>query len=446
MKPNDFLPTSKLGRTYASGKTALKLGAHTVGYWSRKPFLSAESQKALKEVYDRQSGEILFQGLSLLKGTALKIAQMLSMELDIFPPAVRRELSKACHQVPPMNRALVRKIITANLGKPPEALFAFFEPTAFAAASLGQVHRATARDGSPLAVKIQYPGISATIRNDVQMIKALLFPLPDYHLLKPVLSEIEARLMEEIDYEQEARHLVYFNEHLELEHVAVPVFYPETSCQNVLSQGRLEGEPLNDWLSGGPSREERDAVAQQLHTIYLNGLYGLNCIHADPNPGNFLIGPDLTIGLVDFGCIKCFDARFVDLYKQLPRMALKGTAGEVGDLIRAFGLLGSHPEKQASDRITRMFMEIGKWFAQLYEDEYFDFGAHPDFVERGKQISYQSMALRKHMRDVNTNFVYLHRTRYGLIRLFETMKARVRMWNPYEWEGEPDGQKKSNGS
>jgi len=245
--------------------------------------------------------------------------------------------------------------------------------------------------------------------------------------------------MEEIDYEQEAQHLVYFKYQLELDQVAVPAFFPETSCQNVLSQGRLEGVPLSEWLSGCPSQEERDAVARKLHTIYLYGLYEFNCIHADPNPGNFLVGPDLSIGLVDFGCIKCFDPRFVDLYKQLPRMALVGTADEVWDLIRAFGMPGDHPDRQAHDIITNIFMETGKWFAQLYEHEYFDFGAHPDFIERGKQISYQSMALRKHMKEVNTNFVYLHRTRYGLIRLFEMIKARVRMWNPYEWEGEKDG-------
>ena len=143
---------------------------------SRKPFLSKTGRRDLKAEYNRKSGEILFQGLSLLKGTALKIAQMLSMELDIFPPEVRRELAKSCHQVPPMNRALVRKIVTSSLGKPPEEVFASFDANAFAAASLGQVHLATARTGEPLAIKIQYPGIRATISNDVQMIKTLLFP------------------------------------------------------------------------------------------------------------------------------------------------------------------------------------------------------------------------------------------------------------------------------
>ena len=435
MKPDEYLPTGKLSRTYTGGKTALKLGVRSVGYWSRKPFLSAESQRALKETFDQRSGEILFQGLSLLKGTALKIAQMLSLEMDIFPPAVRKELSRACYQVPPMNRALVRKSITSNLGQPPEALFADFEPMAFAAASLGQVHRATAKDGTPLAVKIQYPGIRATIGNDLQMIKALLFALPEYQLIKPGLREIEMRLMEEIDYEQEARHLVLFKKQLNLDHVRVPVFFPETSNRQVLTQSRLEGMPLDQWLATDPSQVARDTVAARLNTIYIQGLYELNCIHADPNPGNFLVGADLSVGLVDFGCIKCFDPHFVNLYKNLPRTALIGSEGDVWELLGGFGLLDDQPEQKVRDIITQIFMETGKWFAQLYQAEYFDFGAQPDFIERGKRITYHSLALRKYIKQINTNFIYLHRTRYGLIRLFEMMKARVRIWNPYEWEG-----------
>ena len=284
-----------------------------------------------------------------------------------------------------MNRALVRKAIVSNLGRPPEELFASFEPMAFAAASLGQVHRAVAHSGEPLAVKIQYPGIGTTICNDIQMIKALLFPLPEYQLLRPVLKEIEERLLEETDYEQEARHLLFFKAHLKAEKIQVPALFAETSCRNILSQSRQEGIPLDEWLSHAPSQEQRDIVARRLNLIYLQGLYKLNCIHADPNPGNFLIGPDLGISLVDFGCIKCFDRSFVDLYRQLPRMALVGTTREVWDLIQAFGMFGSNPDKAAETTISDLYMKIGKWFAKLYEQEYFDFGANPDFIEEGKQ-------------------------------------------------------------
>ena len=436
MKMNEAFPTSKLSRTYTGGKTALRIGARTLGYLSHKPFLSADQKKISKTLLDRKSGEILFQGLSALKGTALKIAQMLSLELDIFPPEVRRELAKSCNQVPPMNRALVRKIIISNLGRPPEELFTSFEPTAFAAASLGQVHRAVALGGEPLAVKIQYPGIATTIRNDIQMIKTLLFALPEYQLLRPVLKEIEERLLEETDYELEAEHLQFFRERMKLDPIHVPALFADTSCGNILCQSRLEGLPLHEWLSRGPDREQRDRVAQQLQSLFLHGLYELNCIHADPNPGNFLIASDVTIGLVDFGCVKAFDRRFVDHYKQLPRVAMAGSAEEVWDLIRSFGMLAGNPDKETQTKISTMFMDTGKWFARLYENEYFDFGANPDFMEEGKQIGFQSMALRKYMKQVNTNFVYLHRTRYGLIRLFELMQARVRMWNPFEWEGD----------
>ena len=253
--------------------------------------------------------------------------------------------------------------------------------------------------------------------------------------MRPILVEIEERLMEEIDYEQEARHLTLFKNRFHVDQVTVPDFFPETSCHNILSQSRITGMPLNEWLNTGPSQTARDTVANRLHAIYMHGLYELNCIHADPNPGNFLIGPDLEIGLVDYGCVKCFDRKFVDLYKQMPRMAITGTSEEVWGLIKAFGMLGEEADPQTSEKITAIFMETGKWFAELYKQEYFDFGAHPDFIEKGKQLSFQSMDLRKYMKDVNTNFVFLHRTRYGLIRLFEQMQARVRMWNEYEYRG-----------
>ena len=138
------------------------------------------------------------------------------------------------------------------------------------------------------------------------------------------------------------------------------------------------------------------------------------------------IGPSTRI--VDLGC---GTGNYADLLQKI-------TSSQVFGVEPSAGMLSKAKQKESA-----VLFKAGDATHVPFEDEYFDFGAHPDFVERGKQISYQSIALRKHMKDVNTNFVYLHRTRYGLIRLFEIMKARVRMWNPYEWEGEPDGQKKS---
>ena len=131
-------------------------------------------------------------------------------------------VQKSYNQVPPINRALVRKIIQNNFHKAPEEVFAEFDPTAFAAASLGQVHRATAKDGSPLAIKVQYPNMKATIRNDIQIVKTALRPMRDYDLFLPALEEIEERLLEETDYLQEAKNTQFFKDKLQLENVIVP--------------------------------------------------------------------------------------------------------------------------------------------------------------------------------------------------------------------------------
>lgn len=431
-----FFPRSKWERTRTGGKTALKLGARAVRYWSEKTFSDKQRQPSLKEAFDQESGAILFQGLSLLKGTALKIAQMLSLELDLFPPGMRQELAKACDQVPPMNRALVRKVVQASLGQPPEWLFAHFDPIAFAAASLGQVHRAIARSGEPLAVKIQYPGIQATLRSDIQMVKALLLPFTEYRFLEPALAEIEARLMEETDYLAEARHLAFFKQHLKIDGVKVPTLCTALSTDKVISQSFLSGKPFNAWLADNPSQTDRDLVAQRLYAIFTEGLYGLHCIHADPNPGNFLVGEDLTVGLLDFGCVKRLDPEFVQLYRQLPRVALLGGPLEMGSLIKGFHLLGDDPGPEVVSAVGELFAEMGQWFARLYREAYFDFGAHPEFIQEGKRIGHKTLQIRNYLTTVNTHFIYLHRTRYGLMRLFETMRARVRMWNPHEWEGE----------
>ena len=279
---SDDIPTGKWERSLSGGKTALKIGGKVLKYLSEKPFLAEDQRQSARESLDRESAEILFKGLSVLRGTALKIGQMLSLELDALPSEVRRELEKSFNQAPPINRALVRKVIVNNLGMAPEQAFRSFDLTAFSAASLGQVHRAVALTGEPLAVKIQYPGIGDTIESDIAMIKGVVKSMPSYHLVLPVLDEIRSRLVEETDYEQEAENTVYFGSHLRVPGVRVPLVFRETTTTQVLSLSYMDGFPLNVWLKQAPAREDRDRVAQLLYDIFIHSLYELNTIHADP--------------------------------------------------------------------------------------------------------------------------------------------------------------------
>ena len=426
------IPQSKWQRSVAGGKTAARIGGKIAGYLARKPFLSGDGQRKAKENLNRASADILFQGLALLKGTALKIAQQLSLEFDLIPEALQKELEKSYHQAPPLNRALVRKMLTNAFGRPPEAMFAQFENTAFAAASLGQVHRAFTETGRPLAVKIQYPGIDRTIESDMQLVKNLLRPLPDYQLWLPTLDEIEARLMEEVDYGKEADHLRFFRQHLCVSGVRMPDIHAETSCNTVLSLTYLEGLPLDRWIETHPPAGARDRVARILHTIFMKGLYEHACIHADPNPGNFIVHPDGSVGLVDFGCIKRFSPDFVDLYRQLPKVLVDGDRERHFKLMVDLKVVDGDMDRQTRDAFFRAMENLAGWFGKLFAENVFDFGANSDFMKEGRKLWEHVYSLRRHLRP-NPEFVFLDRTRYGLLRIFEKMGARVCMRTPYEF-------------
>jgi len=424
------IPKSKWERGLTGTRTAAKMGQKALKYLAMKPFLDEEERIEARKTLNRETAASLFQGLSLLKGTVLKMAQFLSMELDIFPPEVTKELQKSYHQAPPINRALVRKIVQNVLGKPPEQIFEAFDTMAFAAASLGQVHRATTRDGSRLAVKIQYPGIRETIQNDVQLMRSVLRRLHDYEIIAPAIEEIEVRLLEETDYRLEAQNMAFFRERLNMDLIMVPALYGDFSADTVLSAEYMNGMTLNEWLRIELDQKKIDQVAQALNDLFIFGLYRLNCIHADPNPGNFIVNGDSRIGLVDFGCVKRFDPEFVAVYGELSRTALHGDRDDYMHLSRALCGSGHYGSTEVKDCTFEVFYETSQWLGKLYREESFDFKANPEFMAAGKKKIADTFECGR--MGINTNFIFLHRTRYGLLRLFERMGARVCFRNPYE--------------
>lgn len=431
------IPRTLWERGLSGGKTAAKMSSKALAYLARRPFLTEEKRLTARITLNRETAAALFEGLSLLRGTALKAAQMLSMELDLFPPEVTEELRKSCHEVPPINRALARKVVQNALGGPPEAFFQTFDANAFAAASLGQVHRATTREGASLAVKIQYPGIRETIQSDMRLMRAALRAHPDRLSLEPVLAEIEARLLEETDYRRELHSMAFFRERLGMDRVAVPTAYEGLSAGTVLAADYLPGRPINDWLRTGPDQETRDRVAQTIQDLFVAGLYRLRCIHADPNPGNFLVLEGGKVGLVDFGCVKYFDDTFVSLYKELLQDSLHGDKAGYMELLQSLGITKPDLDSETMDRIFKVSVSTSQWLSQLYKDDRFDFKADPGFISRGTTLMRQTYALRSHM-NINSNFIFLHRTRYGLLRLFEQMEARICFRNQYEWRQPAD--------
>ena len=431
MASRDNIPEGRIARGLVYGGTAARMGGNYLKYAANKPFLQAEDKDIARRSMSEKCAEDMFAGLCRLKGTALKIAQMLSLELDIFPLEIRRELEKSYTDVPPMNRAMARKVVATAYGEQPEAVFASFDSTAFAAASLGQVHRATDLDGTPLALKIQYPTIRRTIGDDIMLLRGLLRPFAGRKTLKPVIDEIETRLLEETDYLAEAANVRFFHDNLRLENVRSPQVIERLCTRSVLCMSFMEGQTLNHWLAADPPQEVRNSVAEGLNSIFLNSFYELNCIHADPNPGNYLIGDDLSIGLVDFGCIKRFTPGFVEIYRQLPKVIMQGTKEEYFEALQSMEMVNGDLDRKTKEAIYECAYAFGKWLGRMFEEEYFDFNAHPEYIREGKKIIRSMFKYRKCF-SMNPDLVFLDRTRYGLMRIFEQLKCRISLHNQFE--------------
>ena len=262
-----------------------------------------------------------------LKGPIMKVAQLLATIPDALPAEYAAELTKLQSEAPPMGWAFVKRRMSAELGPDWQQKFSNFEHHPSAAASLGQVHRASAHDGSPLACKLQYPDMKSAVEADLQQLD-WLFAL--HRRMEPVIDtseigkEIAARLREELDYEREARHVALYRALLaDVPEVRVPRVWPELSTHRLLTLDWLEGDKL--LTHKGDRLEIRNALATAMFKAWWYPFSRHGVIHGDPHLGNYTAfyadGEPRGINLLDYGCIRIFPPAFVggvvDLYHGL---------------------------------------------------------------------------------------------------------------------------------
>jgi predicted unusual protein kinase regulating ubiquinone biosynthesis (AarF/ABC1/UbiB family) len=261
-----------------------------------------------------------------IKGPLMKVAQLLATIPDALPQEYVQQLTQLQSNAPSMGWPFVRRRMAAELGAAWRAKFATFEQTAAAAASLGQVHRATAIDDTtPLAVKLQYPDMQSAVEADLNQLK-LVFALYERYdraiATGQIHAEIAARLREELDYALEARHMALYGRMLADEpHVHVPVAVPALSTRRLLTMTWLAGEPLLGFVD--EHLELRNQLAHNMFRAWYVPFYFYGVIHGDPHLGNYSVRADGDVNLLDFGCIRTFKPSFVqgviDLYHALLR-------------------------------------------------------------------------------------------------------------------------------
>ncbi len=270
-----------------------------------------------------EHAEGLKQALGGLKGPLMKVAQILATIPDALPKEYAEELQQLQSNAPAMGWLFVKRRMAAELGPDWRARFAEFGQEAAAAASLGQVHRATGKDGAELACKLQYPDMQSAVEADLKQLKLAMSVYERYDKAistSRMYEELSARLREELDYELEARHMALYADMLAGESgVHVPVAVPELSTKRLLTMNWLDGAPLLSVT--GHDLDFRNKVALNMFRAWYVPFYFFGAIHGDPHLGNYSVRPDGSVNLLDFGCVRVFRPDFVagviDLYKAL---------------------------------------------------------------------------------------------------------------------------------
>jgi predicted unusual protein kinase regulating ubiquinone biosynthesis (AarF/ABC1/UbiB family) len=270
-----------------------------------------------------EHAEGLKQALGGLKGPLMKVAQILATIPDALPKEYAEELQQLQSNAPAMGWLFVKRRMAAELGPDWRARFAEFGQEAAAAASLGQVHRATGKDGAELACKLQYPDMQSAVEADLKQLKLAMSVYERYDKAistSRMYEELSARLREELDYQLEARHMALYADMLAGESgVHVPVAVPELSTKRLLTMNWLDGAPLLSVT--GHDLDFRNKVALNMFRAWYVPFYFFGAIHGDPHLGNYSVRPDGSVNLLDFGCVRVFRPDFVagviDLYKAL---------------------------------------------------------------------------------------------------------------------------------
>ena len=299
-----------------------------------------------------RNAERIVAGSTELRGAFMKLVQMMSMRTDLFPAEALERLAVVQSSVPPMPWERVRSVLAAELGAPPEERFRSVEPEAFAAASLGQVHRAVLHDGTTVAVKIQYPGIGATVQQDLKNIRALVKAMTaivrdvmrqDFDR-EEVVRELEARLHEELDYRREADNIDRFRTlFADDREVVIPCVHRALSSTRVLTMEYLQGYPLQDVMSPGVDEKLRRWVAEKLFRLLWRQVLEFGVLHADPHPGNYLVTHHPRLGLLDFGSVRIFEPEIRRGYLRLGRALLVRDDDEIAAACLDLGLAKDDP-------------------------------------------------------------------------------------------------------
>jgi aarF domain-containing kinase len=417
------IPVGRFQRLTTLGTLQAKIAAAYAFYWLRGWFQSADQQQRLLAETHWRTALRIFDSMSYLRGATMKVGQILANFPDVAPPEIVETLEKLHYEVPPMHWSLLREMVHNELGDDPENVFDEFDKQAFAAASLGQVHRARLKTGEELAVKIQYPGIGRAVREDFRNLGTFLLPARltrDWEITKDQYDELRMRLEDETDYELEASHLetvrALFNED---DGIIVPRVYRQFSTPRVLAMERIAGVHIDRYLALKPSQHERNEFARKIARSCLRMMYA-RILYVDFHPGNFLFLEDGRLGVIDLGNLTKLSDEMWEVFRRMDRGLTTCKPEDRLKSVKEWNWITDEPVDADRLRVSDEFAEWA-WRPRCCDGE-FDFGDEAMF-QRG--VDLVAEGARKRYTRGRAMSPAIIRQQFGLWSLMYRLKAKI---------------------
>jgi predicted unusual protein kinase regulating ubiquinone biosynthesis (AarF/ABC1/UbiB family) len=426
MKEQNSIPVSKVHRATEFIKTGAQIGGNYLKHYARK----VVNPELTKESLHADNANDLYKSLSKLKGSALKVAQMMSMDRSMLPRAYTEQFQMSQYSAPPLSGPLVIQTFRKTFGKSPGELFDTFNLNATNAASIGQVHEAS-KNGKRLAVKVQYPGVADSIKSDLKMVKPFavkLFGLNQADVDR-YTTEVEARLMEETDYTLELRRSKEISAACShIPDLIFPNYYEDLSGPRILTMDWLPGLHLKEFLETNPSQEVRNQIGQALWDFYEFQIHQLKQIHADPHPGNFLMQQDGRLGIIDFGCVKEIPESYYYHYFALINPANIEREDQLLKLFYALEFLYPSDTQADIDFFVPLFKKMIHILGVPFQHDTFDFGNDQYFdgiYAFAEELSSMQELRNSKVARGSKDGLYVNRTYFGLYSLLNQLKANI---------------------